>query len=68
MEACIACKALETGSLPPTINLNTPDPDCDLDFIPNVKHQADGPLEAVISQNMAFGGHNVALVFKKYKA
>ena len=68
VEACIACKALETGSLPPTINLNNPDPDCDLDFIPNEKHQADGPLDAVISQNMAFGGHNVALVFKKYTA
>ena len=64
----IACKVLQTGSIPPTLNLNSPDPDCDLDYVPNVKHVAEEPIEVAISDNLGFGGHNAALVFKRYTA
>jgi len=68
VEAVIACKVLQTGSIPPTLNLNSPDPDCDLDYVPNVKHVAEEPIEVAISDNLGFGGHNAALVFKRYTA
>jgi len=68
IEAAITCKVLQTGSIPPTINLNNPDPDCDLDYVPNVKHVAEAPIEVAISDNLGFGGHNAALVFKRYVA
>merc|ERR1719311_1823060 len=50
VEAAICCKVLQTGSIPPTINYNTPDPDCDLDYVPNKKYVAtDDELKVVIS-------------------
>ena len=52
--------------VPPTINYETPDPDCDLDYVPNVKYVPDTPLEVAMSDNLGFGGHNAALVFKRY--
>ena len=64
----IACKVLQTGSIPPTLNLNSPDPDCDLDYVPNVKHVPSEQLKVAISDNLGFGGHNAALVFKSYGA
>jgi len=67
VEAAIVCKVLETGVVPPTINYQTPDPDCDLDYVPNVKHVAEKPIEVAISDNLGFGGHNAALVFKRYQ-
>jgi len=66
VEAAICCKVLEKGEIPPTINYQTPDPDCDLDYTPNVKYVSDTPLEVAISDNLGFGGHNAALVFKRY--
>ena len=66
IEAAVCAKAIETGIVPPTINYETPDPDCDLDYVPNVARKAD--LNVVISTNLGFGGHNGALLFKKYKA
>jgi 3-oxoacyl-[acyl-carrier-protein] synthase II len=63
IEAIISVKALETGEVPPTINYETPDPECDLDYNPNVKRKAE--LRAVMSDNLGFGGQNAALVFKK---
>ena len=63
IEAIISVKAIETGEVPPTINYETPDPDCDLDYTPNVKKQGD--IKAVLSDNLGFGGQNAALVFKK---
>lgn len=68
VEAAICCKVLETGSIPPTINYNTPDPECDLDYVPNTKFVSETPLEVAISDNLGFGGHNAALVFKRYPA
>ena len=65
VEAAIACKVLQTGNIPPTINLHNPDPACDLNYVPNTM-VADEGLEAVISNSVGFGGHNAALVFKKY--
>lgn len=66
VEAAICCKVLQTGSIPPTINYQTPDPDCDLDYVPNVKYVSEEPLKVAISDNLGFGGHNAALVFKRY--
>lgn len=67
VEAAICCKVIETGSMPPTLNYKTPDPECDLDYIPNVKFVSDKPIEVAISDNLGFGGHNAALVFKRYQ-
>lgn len=66
VEAAICCKVLETGSIPPTINLQNPDPECDLDYVPNKKYVSEKPIEVAISDNLGFGGHNAALVFKRY--
>lgn len=64
IEAVFCIKALETGILPPTINQEVPDPDCDLDNIPNVARHAD--VQYVMSNSMGFGGHNAVLIFSKY--
>lgn len=63
IEAVISVKTIQTGEVPPTINLETPDPDCDLDYVPNVKRQAE--VKTVLSDNLGFGGQNAALVFRK---
>jgi 3-oxoacyl-[acyl-carrier-protein] synthase II len=64
IEAIISVKSIETGEVPPTINLETPDPDCDLDYVPNVKRSAN--VRTVLSDNLGFGGQNAALVFRKH--
>jgi 3-oxoacyl-[acyl-carrier-protein] synthase II len=66
VEAAVCCKVLEKQQVPPTINYNTPDPDCDLDYVPNVKYVPEEPIEVAMSDNLGFGGHNAALVFKRY--
>ncbi len=63
VEAVISVKTITTGEVPPTINLDNPDADCDLDYVPNVKRQAE--VKAVLSDNLGFGGQNAALVFRK---
>ena len=63
IEAVISVKAIETGEVPPTINYETPDPDCDLDYTPNVKRSAK--IDAVLTDNLGFGGHNASLVFRR---
>ena len=63
IEAVISVKAIETGIVPPTINYETPDPDCDLDYTPNVKREAK--IDTVLTDNLGFGGHNAALVFRR---
>ena len=61
----IACvKTLQTGVIPPTINYEFPDPLCDLDCVPNTARQ--GNPEVAVNINLGFGGHNAALVFKKF--
>jgi 3-oxoacyl-[acyl-carrier-protein] synthase II len=63
IESLICILAMRDGVLPPTINLNTPDPECDLDYVPNVARKAD--IGASLSNSFGFGGHNVSLVFKR---
>jgi len=63
VEAIVSVKTIQTGEVPPTINLETPDPDCDLDYVPNVKRS--GAIKTVLSNNLGFGGQNAALVFRK---
>jgi 3-oxoacyl-[acyl-carrier-protein] synthase II len=60
LEAVICLRAIADGCVPPTINYTTPDPDCDLDYVPNTARSAQ--LRHVLSNSMGFGGHNVALV------
>ena len=61
IEAVISICALEKELLPPTINLTDPDPECDLDYVPNVARSAR--VDAVMSNSFGFGGHNAALIF-----
>ena len=62
----IACMfAVERNMLPPTINLEHPDPECDLDYVPNTCREHK--TEIAITHNFGFGGHNAALVFSKYR-
>jgi 3-oxoacyl-[acyl-carrier-protein] synthase II len=61
LEAVFCVKALETGCLPPTTNLEVPDPNCDLDYVPNAARPAQ--IEYAMSNSMGFGGHNVSLIF-----
>jgi 3-oxoacyl-[acyl-carrier-protein] synthase II len=64
VEAVISVLALLNGMIPPTINYETPDPDCDLDYVPNQARKAD--LSCVLSNSFGFGGTNAVLIFKKY--
>ena len=63
MEAIFCVKAMEESVLPPTINYETPDPECDLDYVPNNKREKD--VEYAMSNSFGFGGHNATLVFAK---
>ena len=65
IEAVITAMALKDGILPPTINHINPDPECDLDYVPNKSRPAD--IEYALSNALGFGGHNAALVLKKFK-
>ncbi len=64
MEAIITVLSLKEGKVHPTINLETPDPECDLNYVSEGMVEAD--LEYAISNSFGFGGHNASLVFKKY--
>ncbi len=64
IEAIFSAKAITEGALPPTINYQTPDEECDLDYIPNQFRSAD--VRVVLSNSLGFGGHNVTLAFKRY--
>jgi len=62
IESVISIKTLQTQTIAPTINLEDPDPDCDLDYVPNVARAAK--VQAVLSNNLGFGGQNAAVVFR----
>jgi len=62
IESVIAVKTIQSGMIAPTINLEEPDPDCDLDYVPNVARAAT--VRTVLSNNLGFGGQNAAIVFR----
>ncbi|WP_148927667.1 beta-ketoacyl-ACP synthase II [Paenibacillus methanolicus] len=64
-EAIALVQSLRTGIIPPTINQETPDPDCDLDVVPNEARQAD--LRIGLSNSFGFGGHNAVIVLKRWE-
>lgn len=64
VEAIFTVLALKENVLPPTINLETPDPECDLDYVPNETRHKE--INAAISNSLGFGGHNATIAFKKY--
>lgn len=64
VEAIATALALKEGIIPPTINYNTPDPECDLDYVPNKARVQN--IEYAMSNSLGFGGHNAAIVLKKY--
>lgn len=64
VEAVFSILAVREGVIPPTINYQTPDPECDLDYVPNHPRKAD--LAHVMSNSFGFGGHNATLVFSKF--
>jgi 3-oxoacyl-[acyl-carrier-protein] synthase II len=66
VEAMAAVSTIQTGIIPPTINLNTPDPACDLDYVPHRARHVPGGVPVVMSNSLGFGGHNAALIFQRY--
>ena len=62
IESVICAKVIQTGHIPPTINLDHPDPECDLDYVPNAARTAS--VRTVISNNLGFGGQNAVAVFR----
>jgi 3-oxoacyl-[acyl-carrier-protein] synthase II len=65
LEAILCVLSVRDGILPPTIHYQTPDPDCDLDYVPNLPRQK--PVRLVLSNSFGFGGHNAVIAIRKYK-
>jgi 3-oxoacyl-[acyl-carrier-protein] synthase II len=65
VEAIFCTLAVRDGVLPPTINYDTPDPECDLDYIPNEAREAD--VRIAVSNSFGFGGHNACLVLRRFE-
>jgi len=65
LEALMCVQAIRTGQVPPTINLRVPDPQCDLDYVPNVAR--DVPVRIAMTNAFGFGGHNSVLIIKRYE-
>ena len=63
IEAIVCLKVLETGVVPPTINLREPDPACDLNYVPN--QAVEAKIDLCISNSLGFGGHNACLAFRR---
>ncbi|MDP4164794.1 MAG: beta-ketoacyl-ACP synthase II [Bacillota bacterium] len=66
VEAIFTVLAMKDSILPPTINYETPDPECDLDYVPNTARKK--VIHAAISNSLGFGGHNATIAFKKFEA
>ena len=66
ISALAAVLAIRDGVIPPTINYETPDPECDLDYVPNVARQQE--VNAAVINGFGFGGQNVAVIIRKYEA
>ncbi len=65
IEAIVCIMTIINGIIPPTINYKTPDPECDLNYVPNTAKKAE--VEYALSNSLGFGGHNAAVIFKKYE-
>lgn len=65
IEAIVCAKAIDEGMIPPTINLENPDPECDLDYTPQTAQQAD--VRVTLSNSFGFGGHNACIVLRRYE-
>ncbi|KDE24136.1 beta-ketoacyl-ACP synthase II [Bacillus subtilis] len=66
IEAIFSILAIKEGVIPPTINIQTPDEECDLDYVPDEARRQE--LKYVLSNSLGFGGHNATLIFKKYQS
>ena len=64
LEAIACVRTIEEGTIHPTVNYETPDPACDLDYVPNVARRAD--VKVVLSNSFGFGGQNACLVIKRF--
>ena len=64
IEAVACIKSIQTGELHPTINQETPDPECDLDYVPNKSRKVD--VDAVLTNSFGFGGQNACVVFRRF--
>ncbi len=64
VEMIICSKAIQTGIVPPTINLQAPDPQCDLDYVPNTAREMK--VNAIVNNSFGFGGHNACIIAKKF--
>jgi 3-oxoacyl-[acyl-carrier-protein] synthase II len=64
VETAFCALAIARGVIPPTINYETPDPGCDLDYVPNTSRRAD--VQTALTNSFGFGGTNATLVFKKF--
>nr|WP_290669089.1 beta-ketoacyl-ACP synthase II [Ardenticatena sp.] len=65
LEALVTVKTIETGIIHPTINYEYPDPECDLDYVPNVARKAD--VRVGMSNSMGLGGHNASIIFRRFE-
>src|SRR5262249_54574394 len=65
VEAITCILAIHDGVIPPTMNLTTPDPECDLDYVPNAAR--DSKLTRALSNSFGFGGQNISLIFSEYR-
>jgi 3-oxoacyl-[acyl-carrier-protein] synthase II len=65
VEAIICAKVIGAGIIPPTINLHTPDPDCDLNYTPNEARKM--AINVALSNSFGFGGHNATLIMQRYR-
>ncbi|MCK5026214.1 MAG: beta-ketoacyl-[acyl-carrier-protein] synthase II, partial [Nanoarchaeota archaeon] len=65
IETIVCALAIKEGIVPPTINYENPDPECDLDYVPNIARKSN--VNIAMNNNLGFGGHNACLVLKKYE-
>jgi 3-oxoacyl-(acyl-carrier-protein) synthase len=64
VESIFCAKALAQGVVPPTMNLDNPDPECDLDYVPNEPREME--IRTAMTNSFGFGGHNVCLIFRTF--